>query len=165
MGAAGDMLLAALYELDPDRKAALAALNGLGIPHVRYFVDPSEKCGILGTHMTVTVYDEEEESWDSSCMEQVVHDEPTAQAVHFHGDSGGHHAADGHAMSNTDLTRTRGSTITPIRTTGRTRTPMNSADLTRTRGGTITPIRTTGRTRTPMSMAITITPAWLKSSR
>ena len=97
MGAAGDMLLAALYELDPDRKAALAALNGLGIPHVRYFVDPSEKCGILGTHMTVTVYDEEEESWDSSCMEQVVHDEPTAQAVHFHGDSGGHHAADGHA--------------------------------------------------------------------
>ena len=96
MGAAGDMLLAALYELDPDRKAALAALNGLGIPHVRYFADPSEKCGILGTHMTVTVYDDEEESWDSSCMEQVVHDEPPVQEVYSHEHSGGHHDADGH---------------------------------------------------------------------
>lgn len=96
MGAAGDMLLAALYELDPDRKAALAALNGLGIPHVRYFADPSEKCGILGTHMTVTVYDDEEESWGSSCMEQVVHDEPPVQEVHSHVHSGGHHDADGH---------------------------------------------------------------------
>lgn len=90
MGAAGDMLLAALYELDPDRRGALAALNGLGIPQVRYFADPSEKCGILGTHMTVTVYDEEEDSWDSSCMEQVIHEEPHEHAhdhehTHEHG--------------------------------------------------------------------------------
>lgn len=32
MGAAGDMLLAALYELDPDRKAALAPSTGWGFP-------------------------------------------------------------------------------------------------------------------------------------
>ena len=82
MGAAGDMLLAALYELDPDRKGALAALNSLGVPHVRYFADPASKCGILGTHMTVTVYDEEEDSWDGSCMEQVTQDAP-----HHHGEA------------------------------------------------------------------------------
>ena len=35
MGAAGDMLLAALYELLPDREAFLARLNGLGLPGVR----------------------------------------------------------------------------------------------------------------------------------
>ena len=32
MGAAGDMLTAALYELMPDRARALEQLNGLGLP-------------------------------------------------------------------------------------------------------------------------------------
>ena len=94
MGAAGDMLLAALYELDPDRRGALAALNGLGIPHVRYFADPSEKCGILGTHITVTVYDEEEDSWDGSCMEQVIHEEPHE---HHHDHNHDHHHDHNHS--------------------------------------------------------------------
>lgn len=34
MGAAGDMLAAALLELLPDRAAFLAKMNGLGIPGV-----------------------------------------------------------------------------------------------------------------------------------
>ena len=60
MGAAGDMLAAALLELTSDREAALAELNAIGIPGVRFFAEPSVKCGIVGTHMRVTVHGEEE---------------------------------------------------------------------------------------------------------
>lgn len=55
MGAAGDMLTAALLELFDDQEAILAELNGLGIPHVRFAAEQVEKCGIHGTHMRVTV--------------------------------------------------------------------------------------------------------------
>ena len=61
MGAAGDMLTAAVLELLPDREAALSELNALGIPGVVYRAEPSEKCGIRGTHMTVTVNGAEED--------------------------------------------------------------------------------------------------------
>lgn len=61
MGAAGDMLTAALLELCPDRDAALAALNALGIPGVEYHAAPAVKCGITGTHVTVTVNGAEED--------------------------------------------------------------------------------------------------------
>ena len=60
MGAAGDMLTAALLELLPDREAFLAKLNGLGIPGVTVKSIPSVKCGITGTHITVTVKGVEE---------------------------------------------------------------------------------------------------------
>ena len=60
MGAAGDMLTAALLELFPDRDAILKKLNGLGIPDVVYTAEPAVKCGILGTRMHVAVHGEEE---------------------------------------------------------------------------------------------------------
>ena len=60
MGAAGDMLTAALLELLPDRDAFVEELNALGIPGVGFSAEKCEKCGILGTHMAVTVYGEEE---------------------------------------------------------------------------------------------------------
>lgn len=60
MGAAGDMLAAALLELTPDRDAALAELNAIGIPGVRYTALPSVKCGVTGTRLQVTVDGEEE---------------------------------------------------------------------------------------------------------
>ena len=60
MGAAGDMLTAALLELLPDRDAFVEELNALGIPGVSFSAEKCEKCGILGTHMAVTVYGEEE---------------------------------------------------------------------------------------------------------
>lgn len=62
MGAAGDMLTAALLELFPDRAAVLEELNGLGLPGVRYEMEDATKCGILGTHVRVTVDGEEEGS-------------------------------------------------------------------------------------------------------
>ena len=50
----------------------------------------------------------------------------------------------------------------PAVITMRMGTPMGNRDLTRIYRNTITPICTTGGTRTPMG--ITITPAWLKSN-
>lgn len=55
MGAAGDMLTAALLELLPDRDAFLRRLHALGLPGVTFRVEPAEKCGLRGTHVTVTV--------------------------------------------------------------------------------------------------------------
>ena len=64
MGAAGDMLTAALLELLPDQDGFLEELNALGIPGVRYEKEASVKCGIKGTYVRVTVDGEEEESHD-----------------------------------------------------------------------------------------------------
>ena len=58
MGAAGDMLTAALLELFDNRDEIIAELNGLGIPGVEYIANESIKCGIKGTHMTVLVHGE-----------------------------------------------------------------------------------------------------------
>ncbi len=60
MGAAGDMLSAALLELLPDPDAFTAKLNAVGIPGVAYTREKSVKCGITGTHLTVTVDGAEE---------------------------------------------------------------------------------------------------------
>lgn len=60
MGAAGDMLAAALLELMPDADAALAQLNAFGIHGVVYARERMAKCGIMGTHLSVKVHGEEE---------------------------------------------------------------------------------------------------------
>ena len=60
MGAAGDMLTAALLELLPDPDGFVAKLNALGIPDVEFKREPAVKCGITGTHMSVTVHGMEE---------------------------------------------------------------------------------------------------------
>ena len=61
MGAAGDMLTAALLELLPDKEAFLHRMNHLGIPGVMVSAEKSVKCGITGTHFTVRVHDAEED--------------------------------------------------------------------------------------------------------
>ena len=64
MGAAGDMLTAALLELLPEPKAFLQELNALGIQGVVTTAVRTEKCGICGTQLSVTVNGAEEESED-----------------------------------------------------------------------------------------------------
>ena len=64
MGAAGDMLMAALSELLPDPEAFIARMNALGLPGVRFERQKTEKCGIIGTHIAVTVNGEDEHSHD-----------------------------------------------------------------------------------------------------
>lgn len=62
MGAAGDMLTAALAELLPgdERAAFVREFNSLGIPGVEMSMEPSVKCGIKGTHVSIKVNGEEE---------------------------------------------------------------------------------------------------------
>lgn len=60
MGAAGDMLTAALLELLPDPDAFVRRLNALQIPGVEYRRETAVKCGITGTHMSVLVHNTEE---------------------------------------------------------------------------------------------------------
>lgn len=63
MGAAGDMLTAALYELldEENRAAFLDKINHAGIPGAKVSAEPSVKCGITGTHIRVTVEGIEED--------------------------------------------------------------------------------------------------------
>lgn len=76
MGAAGDMLGAALAELLPDdaRDAFTSELNAAGIPGVHVSLDPSVKCGITGTHLTVTVNGTEEKEGGHSHSHDHHHD-------------------------------------------------------------------------------------------
>ncbi len=60
MGAAGDMLTAALLELLGDADAFIEKLNHIGIPGVTVVKSTSIKCGITGTHITVNVNGKEE---------------------------------------------------------------------------------------------------------
>lgn len=86
MGAAGDMLAGALLELLPDPEAFLAELDDLGIPDVKIEREPSVKCGITGTHISVTVNGEEEESHDHEHhhSHEHVHDHHHEHHEHHH---------------------------------------------------------------------------------
>ena len=86
MGAAGDMLTAALLELTEDRQAFIDKMNALGLPGVTVAAEPAVKCGITGTHMKVTVNGAEEESED-------VHDGHHHEHHHDH-DHEHHHDHD-----------------------------------------------------------------------
>lgn len=56
MGAAGDMLMSALYEICDKKEWFLYKMNEIFAPyHVTLSADSSTKCGISGTHMTVIV--------------------------------------------------------------------------------------------------------------
>lgn len=61
MGAAGDMLAAALLELLPDKQAFLAQMNDLGLPGVEISAQRAVKCGITGTHFRVAIQGREED--------------------------------------------------------------------------------------------------------
>lgn len=61
MGAAGDMLMAALYELLDDKAAFLRRMAALELPGIEISAEPAVKCGVTGTHMRVLVHGEEED--------------------------------------------------------------------------------------------------------
>ena len=55
MGAAGDMLTAALLELLPEPESFVAELKGLAIPGVEFSAEKCQNSGISGTHMSVNI--------------------------------------------------------------------------------------------------------------
>ena len=66
MGAAGDMLAAALLELVPDKNKVIDKINSLNIPGINVSYKPSQKCGITGTEFSVKIYGTEEQTDNSS---------------------------------------------------------------------------------------------------
>lgn len=101
MGAAGDMLGAALAELLPDdaRDAFTSELNAAGIPGVRVSLDPSVKCGITGTHLTVTVNGTEEKEGGHSHSHEHSHHDHQHDHAHDHSHSHDHHHDHSHEHS------------------------------------------------------------------
>ena len=97
MGAAGDMLTAALLELMPDKEAALAKLNAMGIPGVVFEAEPSAKCGITGTHMRVLIHGEEEESVPCGHTHAHHHEHDHAHEHHHDHAHERHHEHEHHA--------------------------------------------------------------------
>ena len=95
MGAAGDMLTAALLELVPDPEAFVKRLNAVGIPGVEISAKRAEKCGIGGTQMTVLVNGAEE-----GCEVHGHHHGHPHDHGHSHDHDHGHdHSHGGHAHS------------------------------------------------------------------
>ena len=94
MGAAGDMLTAALLELTGKKDAFVEKLNALGLPGVHVAAEPSVKCGITGTYMHVTVDGEEEESLDVHVHHEHDHDHHHDHEHDHHHDHEHHHDYD-----------------------------------------------------------------------
>lgn len=99
MGAAGDMLGAALAELLPDdtRDAFASELNAAGIPGVHVSLDPSVKCGITGTHLTVTINGTEEKEGGHSHSHEHSHHDHQHDHSHEHSHSHDHHHDHSHS--------------------------------------------------------------------
>lgn len=86
MGAAGDMLMAALLELLPEKDTFLQKMQSLGLPGLEISAEPSVKCGITGTHMRVLIHGEEE-GHPAHAAEEHAHshaDAPEAAHAHVH---------------------------------------------------------------------------------
>lgn len=98
MGAAGDMLTAALLELLPDREKMLEKLNALGIPGVETVCEKTQKCGIGGTHVSVRVHGEEESEEMHGHDAAHAHDhDHTHETGHVHDHEHAHEAGEIHS--------------------------------------------------------------------
>ena len=64
MGASGDMLMAALYELLPDKEAFRERIKRIGLDSVTFKYSETTRCGITGTRIAVRVGGVEEISDD-----------------------------------------------------------------------------------------------------
>lgn len=88
MGAAGDMLTAALLDLLDDVPAFVAELNGLGLPGVSIEAATKEQYGINGLHMHVRINGEEEH--EHFHKHHHDHDHEHEHEHHHHHDESAH---------------------------------------------------------------------------
>ena len=89
MGAAGDLLSAALLELMPDPDSAVKRLNSLGVPHVVYSREAVTRCGIAATRLVVKVNGVEEHAHEHHHDEHHHHEHH-----HEHHHAHHHHSLD-----------------------------------------------------------------------
>ena len=97
MGAAGDMLGAALYDLldDADKKRYIEEINAAGIEGVRVEARADAKAGISGIHMSVVINGEEECAAEHHHHHDHEHDHEHGHHDHDHA-HGHEHSHDGH---------------------------------------------------------------------
>lgn len=97
MGAAGDMLTAALIDLFKEPEQIIDKLNRIGIPKVKYVIEDSEKCGIKGMHVRVLVdgIEEAPADMDESFAHKEMNDHIHDKHVHDHqpGHPAHHHSS------------------------------------------------------------------------
>lgn len=100
MGAAGDMLMSALYEICDQKEWFLHKMNTVFAPyHIVLSPESAVSCGINGTHMKVTVDGTEEVSLDVKAghAHHTHAESPDASFAHEASDS----AEDGHSHTHT----------------------------------------------------------------
>lgn len=85
MGASGDMLMSALYELCERKEEFLDFMNGL-YPDVTVTDETRERCGIKGTHINILIDGREEHEY----MEEHHHDHHGHDEHHDHAHSHSH---------------------------------------------------------------------------
>lgn len=102
MGAAGDMLMAALYELLDDKQTFLDTMRSLGLPGIEISAEPAVKCGITGTHMKVLVHGSEELDALHDHLHEHAHEHSHDHEHHHHTDL---HEIE-HLLSHLDLPQT-----------------------------------------------------------
>lgn len=123
MGASGDMLMGALYEICEQKDLFLDTMNRVFADYdIQIMAEPLEKCGIHGTKMHVHIHDTEEgetsekpnashtltnalnqahshkhHSTESDHTQEAVHEHTTEHSSHTHNDSHEHHHSHAHA--------------------------------------------------------------------
>ena len=104
MGAAGDMLGAALYELldDAAKKEFINQMNSLGIPKIKVAAESSSKCGIVGTRMTVMIDGEEECGCDHEHIHNHAHEHTHSHEHEHDGVCHSHEHSHNHAHEHTN---------------------------------------------------------------
>lgn len=98
MGAAGDMLSGALYDLlgEKEKKEFLSVMQKLNLPGIRLNPTREQKCGIYGTHMYVTVDGEEEKEPSHMEEHEHHHEHGHEHENHHHHEPEHHHHEHGH---------------------------------------------------------------------
>lgn len=100
-GAAGDMLMSALYELTDRKKEFIDQMNTMFGDKVHIQPQLSQKCGIAGTHMLVHVLGTEEmvpeDSHDSHHHNMHAHHHHNMHAHHHHNMHAHHHHHEHHS--------------------------------------------------------------------
>lgn len=112
MGAAGDMLMAALYELLEEKEQFLTKMNALGLSDIQVKAEPAVSCGISGTRMAVQINGIEEENYTENTPDHHHHhdheqghhhhDHEPDHHHHDHDHHHHHHEADHHAHNTLD---------------------------------------------------------------
>ena len=100
MGAAGDMLMAALYEICDQKELFLQTMNQAFSEYgIQISAEESKKCGISGTHMHVMINGEEEGVHVHEHVHTHTHDHTEAEHVHTneHEAAEHHHDESSHA--------------------------------------------------------------------